>query len=115
MATGRCSLQVSFRAAPLLPIRPATVRPERYFTWLGIALPAPAPDVHEIIGEKAAAQRSRVRNLYDLCQFTRLRFDRGLVRRIAVLEVLGTRYAFDPAALRAGLPQAHYDGPIYGG
>jgi predicted nucleotidyltransferase component of viral defense system len=86
---GRFGLQVSFRAMPLLPVKPATLRPERYFEWLGITPPEPpALDVHEIISEKvrAAAQRSRVRDLYDLYQFTRLRFDRGLVRRIAVLK-----------------------------
>ncbi len=114
VATGRFGLQVSFRATPLLPVKPATLRPERYFEWLGIAPPEPpALDVHEIIGEKvrAAAQRSRVRDLYDLYQFTRLRFDRGLVRRIAVLKCWETRYAFDPAAFLAGLPQAHYEWP----
>ena len=112
--TGRFSLQVSFRAAPLLPIQPATLRPERYFEWLGIAPPEPpALDMHEIIGEKvrAAAQRSRVRDLYDRYQFTRLRFDRGLVRRIAVLKCWETRFVFDPAAFLAGLPQAHYEWP----
>ena len=114
VAAGRFGLQVSFRAAPLLPIQPATLRPERYFEWLGIPPPEPpALDVHEIIGEKvrAAAQRSRVRDLYDLYQFTRLRFDRGLVRRIAVLKCWETRYAFDPAAFLAGLPEAHYEWP----
>ena len=111
---GRFGLQVSFRAKPLLAVKPASLRPERYFEWLGIAPPEPPTlDVHEIIGEKvrAAAQRSRVRDLYDLFQFTRVRFDRGLVRRIAVLKCWETRFAFDPAAFLAGLPQAHYEWP----
>jgi hypothetical protein len=114
VTNGRFGLQVSFRAMPLLPIKPATLRPERYFEWLGITPPEPpALDVHEIIGEKvrAAAQRSRVRDLYDLYQFTRLRFDRELVRRIAVLKCWETRFAFDPIAFLAGLPQAHYEWP----
>ena len=114
VAVGRFGLQVSFRATPLLPVRPATLRPERYFEWLGVAPPEPpALDVHELIGEKvrAAAQRSRVRDLYDLYQLSRLRFDRGLVRRIAVLKCWETRYAFDPAVFLAGLPQAHYEWP----
>lgn len=111
---GRFGLQISFRAAPLLSVKPATLRPERYFEWLGITPPEPpALDVHEIIGEKvrAAAQRSRVRDLYDLYQFTRLRFDRDLVRRIAVLKCWETRFALDPAVFLAGLPQAHYEWP----
>jgi predicted nucleotidyltransferase component of viral defense system len=112
VTSGRFGFQVSFRATPFLAIRPATLRPERYFEWLGIALPEPpALDVHEIIGEKvrAAAQRSRVRDLYDLYQFTRLRFNRDLVRRIAVLKCWETRFAFDPAVFLGGLPQAHYE------
>lgn len=114
VTTGRFGLQVSFRATPLLPVKPATLRPERYFEWLGIAPPEPpALDVHEIIGEKvrAAAQRSRVRDLYDLYQFIRLRFDRDLVRRIAVLKCWETRFAFSPDAFLSGLPQAHYEWP----
>jgi predicted nucleotidyltransferase component of viral defense system len=114
VANGRFGLQVSFRATPLLPVKPAVLRPERYFQWLGITPPEPPTlDVHEIIGEKvrAAAQRSRVRDLYDLCQFTHLRFDRDLVRRIAVLKCWETRFAFDPAAFLTGLPQAHYEWP----
>lgn len=112
LTTGRFGLQVSFRAAPLLPVKPATLRSERYFEWLGVAPPAPpALDIHEIIGEKvrAAAQRSRVRDLYDLYQFIHVRFDRDLVRRIAVLKCWETRFAFDPAAILSGLPQAHYE------
>ncbi len=112
VTAGLFGLQVSFRAMPLLPVRSTALRPERYFEWLGITPPEPpALDVHEIIGEKvrAAAQRSRVRDLYDLYQFTRLRFDRDLVRRIAVLKCWETRFAFDPRAFLAGLPQAHYE------
>lgn len=112
VTTGRFGFQVSFRAAPLLSVKPAPLRLERYFEWLGIAPPEPpALDVHEIIGEKvrAAAQRSRVRDLYDLYQFTGLRFDRDLVRRIAVLKCWETRFAFDPAVFLSGLPHARYD------
>jgi len=111
-ANGRFGLQVSFRALPLLPVEPAALRSERYFEWLGITPPEPpALDLHEIIGEKvrAAAQRSRVRDLYDLYQFTRVSFHRELVRRIAVLKCWETRSAFDPAAFLAGLPQAHHE------
>jgi len=60
---------------------------------------------------RAAAQRSRVRDLYDLYEFTRVRFDRTLVRRITVLKCWETRFAFDPAAFLVGLPQAHYEWP----
>ena len=111
---GRFGIQVSFRNPPLLPVRPAPLRHERYFDWLGIEPPeVPALDQHEIIGEKirAAAQRSRVRDLYDLYQLaaTRQRFERDLVRRIAVLKCWETRWAFDPGAFLSGLPEGRYD------
>lgn len=112
VANGRFGIQISFRATPLLPVKPTVLRPERYFEWLGIVPPEPpALDIHEIIGEKvrAAAQRSRVRDLYDLYQLNRVRFDRPLVRRIAVLKCWETRFAFDPVTFLSGLPQAHYE------
>ncbi len=112
LVTGRFGLQISFRAAPLLPVKPMPLRRERYFEWLGIEPPeVPALDLHEVIGEKirAAAQRSRVRDLYDLYQLASQRFNRDLVRRIAVVKCWETRYAFDPTAFLAGLPDAKYD------
>jgi predicted nucleotidyltransferase component of viral defense system len=83
------SIQVSFRAKPILPLQHGTFIQERYFQWLGTEPPViPTLDLHEIIGEKirATAQRSRIRDLYDLYQFASLRFDRNIVRRIAILK-----------------------------
>ncbi len=69
--SGKFGIQISFRGRPLLPVQLAALRQERYFEWLGFVPPAiPSLDLHEIIGEKirAASQRSRVRDLYDLYQ-----------------------------------------------
>jgi predicted nucleotidyltransferase component of viral defense system len=112
VTAGRFGLQISFRARPLLAIRPMALRRERYFDWLGIEPPAvPCLDLHEMIGEKvrAAAQRSRVRDLYDLYQLARQPYDRHLVRRIAVVKCWETRYAFDPVAFLSSLPEGKYD------
>jgi predicted nucleotidyltransferase component of viral defense system len=112
VTAGRFGLQISFRAQPLLAIRLMTLRRERYFDWLGIEPPAvPCLDLHEMIGEKvrAAAQRSRMRDLYDLYQLARQPYDRHLVRRIAVVKCWETRYAFDPAAFLSSLPEGKYD------
>lgn len=109
---GKFSIQVSFRSKPLLPVHPAVLIQERYFQWLGIDSPLiPALDLHEIIGEKirASVQRRRVRDLYDLYQFSSVKFDRNLVRRIAIIKCWETRYAFDPATFLASLPDQHYD------
>ena len=109
---GKFSIQVSFRAKPILPIKPAGFIQERYFQWLGIEPPAvPTLNIHEIIGEKirATAQHSRVRDLYDLYQFTSLPFDRNIVRRIAILKCWETSYALDPAVFLSNLSKRQYD------
>ncbi|MBN1453275.1 MAG: nucleotidyl transferase AbiEii/AbiGii toxin family protein [Anaerolineales bacterium] len=111
-ASGKFGIQVSFRGRPLLPVRSAALRHERYFEWLGVKPPAtPSLDLHEIIGEKirAASQRSRVRDLYDLYQLASLRFDRARMRRIAVLKCWETNFAFDPAAFLTGVDAGQYD------
>jgi predicted nucleotidyltransferase component of viral defense system len=109
---GRFGIQVSFRAEPILPIKEASLLPERYFDWLGIELPEiPSLDLHEIIGEKirAAAQRSRVRDVFDLFQFANRKFNRPTVRKIAVIKCWETNFAFDPENFLASLQGGHYD------
>lgn len=109
---GKFSFQVSFRAKPILPVQPASFIKERYFQWLGIEPPlVPTLDLHEIIGEKirASAQRSRIRDLYDLYQFASMKFDRNIVRRIAILKCWETNYSFNPVAFFQTLPEKQYD------
>ncbi len=112
VAAGHFGIQVRCRAQPLLPIQAMPLYAEHYFDWLGIEPPlVPTLDLHEVIGEKvrAAVQRTRVRDLYDLYQLAGQRFDRGLVRRITVLKCWETRYAFEPAPFLAELPGGKYD------
>lgn len=109
---GKFSFQVSFRAKPILQVQSVGFIQERYFEWLGIESPlVPTLDLHEIIGEKvrASAQRSRIRDLYDLYQFATMKYDRNIVRRIAILKCWETNYAFDPISFLQGLPEKHYD------
>lgn len=111
---GKFGLQVSFRAPPLLPVRPVQLRRERYFEWLGFPVPdIPALDLHEVIGEKirAASQRSRVRDLYDLYQLAGQRFNRDIVRRIAVLKCWETRSTLDPRSFFSSIREGNYNWP----
>ena len=111
-ANSHFGIQISLRAEPLLPIQPMPLRHERYFDWLGIEPPAiPTLDFHEILGEKirAAAQRSRVRDVYDLYQLASQKFDRSRVRRIAVIKCWETRFAFTPEIFWQGLLSSRYD------
>jgi len=112
VTAGRLGVQISFRARPLLPVRLTPLLRERYFDWMEIeALDVPALDLHEIMGEKvrAAMQRSRVRDLYDLYQLAQRPYARGLVRHIAILKCWETRYAFEPDAFLSDLPSGRYD------
>ncbi len=109
---GRFGIQISVRALPVLPVQAVPLLQERYFNWLGVEPPeVPALDLHEIIGEKirAAAQRNRVRDLYDLFQFASKQFNRDLVRSIAVLKCWETNFAFNPEDFLNSLRSGHYD------
>jgi hypothetical protein len=112
MENGTFDIQISLRAEPLLPINGMALRHERYFEWLGIEPPiVPSLDLHEILGEKirAAMQRNRVRDLYDLHQLSSQRFDRDKVRRIAVIKCWETRFAFAPTALLSEISSGNYN------
>jgi predicted nucleotidyltransferase component of viral defense system len=112
VTNGRFAVQISFRAEPVLRVLPQPLLREQYFEWLGITPPEPpALDLHEIIAEKirAAAQRSRVRDLYDLYAFSTRPYDRDLVRQIAVLKCWETNYAFAPQNFLEGIPSGDYD------
>jgi predicted nucleotidyltransferase component of viral defense system len=108
----RFGIQISLRAQPLLPVQPMQLRRERYFDWLGVEPPlVPTLNLHEIIGEKirAAAQRSRVRDVYDLYQLAGQRFDRSRVRRIAIIKCWETSFAFIPATFWKKMLSSRYD------
>lgn len=112
LPNGTFDIQVSLRAEPILPVVAAALKHERYFEWLGIEPPlVPSLDLHEILGEKirAAVQRNRVRDLYDLYQLASLRFDRNKVRRIAIIKCWETRFAFSPAILWDGMRAGNYN------
>lgn len=109
---GHFGLRVSFRDQPLLPVELMPLLRERYQEWMEVDPPqVPALDLHEVIGEKvrAAAQRTRVRDLYDLHLLAEQPYDRGKVRRIAVIKCWETRFAFDPSKFLAGLASRRYD------
>lgn len=105
-------IQVSFRALPLLPVVKASLIHERYFKWMEVDPPdVPTLDDLEILGEKirAAIQRSRVRDIYDLFQLGKRPFNRERARRIAVIKCWEAHHPFKPEAFLSGLPDGWYD------
>ena len=65
----------------------------------------------ELMAEKvrAAFQRTKVRDLYDLHRFSSTPFDAGLLRRLAVLKLWQVRDPFDPGAFFTKLRSGLYD------
>jgi len=109
---GRFRLQVSLRERPTLPTTPRPLKPQAYFNYLEFPpFDVRSLDVIEMIAEKvrAAFQRAKVRDLYDLHRFASTPFDGELLRRLAVLKLWQVRDPFDPDALFARINASDYD------
>ena len=87
---GRFRLQVSLRERPTLPVVALAMKPQAYFGQLEFDLfeVRSLPTI-EMIAEKvrAAFQRAKVRDLYDLHRFATTPFDGELLRRLVVLKL----------------------------
>lgn len=109
---GRFRLQVSLRERPTLPVPPRPMQHQAYFSHLEFEpFEVRALDDIEMIAEKvrAAFQRVKVRDLYDLYRFATTPFDGELLRRLAVLKLWQTRDPFDPEALFEKIRGGDYD------
>jgi predicted nucleotidyltransferase component of viral defense system len=83
-------IQVSMREQPVLAVRPIAQLDQDYFALLPFK-PGAVPSLafEEAIAEKirAASQRSKIRDLYDLSEIAKRTFDRDLVRMLAVIKL----------------------------
>jgi predicted nucleotidyltransferase component of viral defense system len=105
---GRFRLQVSLRERPTLPVVAGSMKPQAYFSHVEFDLfDVRSLDAVEMIAEKvrAAFQRVKVRDLYDLHRFAATPFDGELLRRLAVLKLWQARDPFDPDALVPEAPR----------
>lgn len=86
----KIKIQVSTRERPLLPVEPVAQLQQDYFRLLPFQ-PAPIPclALEEAIAEKirAASQRSKIRDLYDLAEFASRPLNRHRIRSLAVLKL----------------------------
>lgn len=109
---GHFRLQVSLREKPTLPVLPHPMRHQAYFPYMEFQ-PADIPILAtiEMIAEKvrAAYQRAKVRDLYDLHRFAATPFDVSLLRSLVVLKLWQVRDPFDPEALFKKLRGSSYD------
>ena len=111
-SAGRFGLQVSLRERPTLPVKRGPMKPQSYFAHLEFdPFDVRSMATDEMIAEKvrAAFQRTKVRDLYDLFRFSAMPFDGELLRRLCVLKLWQVRDVFDPEAFFTRLRSAHYD------
>lgn len=109
---GRFRLQVSLRERPTLPVMPLAMKHQAYFNHLEIdSFEVRSLQTIEMIGEKvrAAYQRAKVRDLYDLHCFATTPFNGEVLRRMVVLKLWQTRDPFDPDAFFERLRGSTYD------
>ena len=109
---GRFRLQVSLRERPTLPILPKAMKHQAYFNRLEFKLfDVRAMETIEMLAEKvrAAFQRVKVRDLYDLHRFAATPFDGELLRQLAVLKLWQARDPFDPVVFFQKLRGGDFD------
>lgn len=109
---GRFRLQISLRERPTLAAVSKAMQHQAYFNYLEFApFEVRLLEPLELIAEKvrAAFQRAKVRDLYDLHRFSSMPFDAGLLRRLAVLKLWQVRDPFDPEAFFTKLRSGVYD------
>lgn len=86
----KIKIQVSIRERPILSVFEAPQLEQSYFRFLDFE-PAPISSlmVEEVIAEKirAASQRSKIRDLYDLAEISSRPINKELVRSLAVLKL----------------------------
>jgi predicted nucleotidyltransferase component of viral defense system len=86
----KIKLQFSMRERPVLPIRPMPQIALDYFSLLEfVPVAVPCLAFEEVVAEKirAAAQRSKVRDLRDLSEIAVQVLDRDTIRSLAVLKL----------------------------
>ena len=90
-ATGvKIKIQVSMRERPILPVREMAQIEQSYFRFLGFTpVSIPSLAVEEVIAEKirAASQRSKIRDLYDLAEISQRPLNQEVIRSLAVLKL----------------------------
>jgi len=105
-------LQVSYREKPALPLTKLPLHNELYFKFCEFQVfSVSCMNKEELFAEKirAAFQRIRSRDLYDLYLFTKRHYDRDIVKKLAVIKCWNVRDPFDPKALLEKVANGNYD------
>lgn len=105
-------IEVSYREEPVLPVQEHLLFDEmyfRYFEFPRFGVRCLRKD--ELLAEKlrAALQRIRSRDLYDLYLFASRPFNKDLVRKLVVVKCWNVREPFNPEELLGKVAKADYD------
>lgn len=109
---GEFTLEVSYREEPLLPLQELLLYDEMYFKFCEFPrFAVRCLQKEELLAEKlrAAFQRMRARDLYDLYLFSGRPFDRDLVRKLVVVKCWNVREPFNPDVLLSSIAEGKYD------
>jgi len=105
-------LQVSYREKPVLPTVELLLSNEMYFKFCEFqSFPVNCMQKEELLAEKirAAFQRIRSRDLYDLYLFTKRHYDKDTVKTLVIIKCWNTRDPFNPEVLLGRVVNADYD------
>ena len=110
--SGEFMFEVSFREKPLLPLDELPLIDEMYFKYCEFpSFPVRCLYKEELLAEKlrAAYQRFRARDLYDLYLFADRPFDKSLVQKLAVIKCWNVHEPFNPKKLLDSIAESKYD------
>ncbi len=105
-------LQVSYREKPVMPLSKLPLSDEMYLKFCEFNnFSINCMHREEVLAEKirAAFQRIRSRDLYDLYLFTNRHYDRDTVKKLAVIKCWNAKDPFNPEALFEKIENENYD------
>jgi len=105
-------LQVSYREKPALSLIKLPLCNELYFKFCEFQIfSVNCMHKEELLAEKirAAFQRTRSRDLYDLYLFTKRHYNRDIVKKLVAIKCWNVRETFDPKALLEKVANGNYD------
>ena len=109
---GAFQLDISLRETPSLPLEALPLLPQAYFKHLEFKpFPVPCFRFEEMLGEKirAASQRLRSRDIYDLAKAAERPIAPHLIRALAVIKCWNVGASFDPERFLGRLRAGKYD------
>lgn len=109
---GEFMFEVSFREKPLLQLDEAPLIDEMYFKYCEFPrFPVRCLRKEELLAEKlrAAYQRFRVRDLYDLYLFADRQFEKDTVQKLVAIKCWDVRVPFNPKELLDNIAESKYD------